>query len=165
MDRWTEQLIDKLGVMPETLQPHVYKSGDMVYHVTEAGADAEHMTAGNKFTFLWTDSLDTFSWVDALMSYDTWSVRLGQVVRLLDTVPDVFIGAVSEGMISLNGNVNYLDKCDYLAHITWDGDKFTLMDGANGDEHLACTAEGVIERLKWCMRFNSHYGALELEKI
>ena len=152
-----ERLIDKLGVDVETLQPDVYKSGDMVYHVQSDSVIGEHMTAGNKFTYLWTDSLDTFSWVDSLMGYETWTPRLGEVVRLLDSMPTVFVSAVSNAYIALDADVPYLDSADYLCFIRWRGDHFIVMDGATGDEHIACTAEGVIDRLAWCMRFNNHY--------
>lgn len=160
-----ERLIDKLGVDVETLQPDVYKSGDMVYHVQPDSVIGEHMTAGNKFTYLWTDSLDTFQWVDALMSYEMWTPRLGEVIRLLDTMPEVFISGVSAGYIALDADVPYIDKSDYLAFILWRPEGFEVMDGANGDRHIACTAQGVIDRLAWCMRFNAHYHVPEVSKI
>lgn len=163
-----ERLIDKLGVEVETVQAGVYKSGDIEYYVQPDANHpviGHHITSRNKFTYLWTDSLDTFQWVDALMGYETWTPRLGEVVRLLDTLPNVFIGAVSDGCIGLDADVSYIDNTDYLGWITWKGDHFEIIDGANGDRHIASTAQGVIDRLAWCMRFNAHYYVPEVSKI
>jgi len=157
MDRWTEQLVDKLGLMPEVIKPHVYEVGEVFYNTGPDGVIAEHGTTGNKFTFTWEDNLETFSWVPALMSYETWDTRLGEAVRAVTNVPYVFVAAVSEHMVALDSNVPYLGRSEYLAFVEWTGTVFTIQDGLNGDEHQAGTPNGVAQRLAWIMQTNTRY--------
>jgi len=150
MTNLQEQLVDKLGAIPEHVKGGLYRYGHTFYAVEADGVtltDTERMA--NKLKLSWSEPLEVFSWVDAILSSDDpAAVDLARLIQCVysDALLEVTaVGTSPDGLVAMSR----FGDSGYAVSATYTDGYFRLVCHATGDEYVAGTPEGAAYRAGW----------------
>lgn len=147
MSTLKNKLVDKLGTVPEQVGPNLYRYRESFFFVSKCGVIIRNTErTRNTLKLSWSDSLEAFDWVSAVLSANDPNARkLAAVVPLLykDTLLEVVSCGLGEETLLAIGDV--MDK-DYSIFMTHNDGYYRIQCHVTGDEYVAGTPQGAVDR-------------------
>ena len=147
MSTLKNKLVDKLGTVPEQVGPNLYRHRESFFLVSKCGVIVRNTErTKNSLKLSWSDSLEAFDWVSAVLSANDPNARkLAAVVPLLykDTLLEVVSCGLGDETLLAIGDV--MDK-DYSIFMTHKDGYYRIQCHVTGDEYVAGTPQGAVDR-------------------